>query len=84
MLIKEISSPLYDMYILGDTEAMDKFNRRLVRVGKQHTQECKDLLKLMGIPYFEVIVALLSSIVFDCILSCVYTRRVDRKVTCLR
>ncbi|XP_054275320.1 flap endonuclease 1-like [Macrosteles quadrilineatus] len=37
----------------GDTEAMDKFNRRLVKVGKQHVQECKDLLKLMGIPYFE-------------------------------
>ncbi|KAG8311359.1 flap endonuclease 1 [Homalodisca vitripennis] len=37
----------------GDLEAMDKFNRRLVKVGKQHVQECKELLKLMGIPYLE-------------------------------
>uniref|UniRef100_A0A1B6LSG2 Flap endonuclease 1 n=1 Tax=Graphocephala atropunctata TaxID=36148 RepID=A0A1B6LSG2_9HEMI len=37
----------------GDVEAMDKFNRRLVKVNKQHVQECKELLKLMGIPYIE-------------------------------
>ncbi|KAI9291977.1 flap structure-specific endonuclease 1 [Neoconidiobolus thromboides FSU 785] len=37
----------------GDTEAMDKFSRRLVKVSKQHNDECKTLLKLMGIPYVE-------------------------------
>ncbi|XP_066998562.2 flap endonuclease 1 isoform X2 [Anabrus simplex] len=37
----------------GDTELMDKFNRRLVKVNKTHVEECKELLKLMGIPYIE-------------------------------
>lgn len=38
----------------GDTEQIDKFNRRLVKVTKTHNDECKQLLKLMGIPYVEV------------------------------
>lgn len=38
----------------GDTENIDKFNRRLVKVTKQHNEECRQLLKLMGIPYVEV------------------------------
>lgn len=29
---------------------MEKFNRRLVKVTKQHSEEAKELLKLMGIP----------------------------------
>lgn len=33
---------------------MDKLNRRLVKVNKNHTDECKKLLDLMGIPYVEV------------------------------
>ncbi|XP_032218504.1 flap endonuclease 1 isoform X2 [Nematostella vectensis] len=37
----------------GDTENIDKFSRRLVRVTKEHNEECKQLLKLMGIPYVE-------------------------------
>jgi len=37
----------------GDTAEMDKLNRRLVKVNKGHTDECKQLLKLMGIPYVE-------------------------------
>lgn len=37
----------------GDAAEMDKFNRRLVRVTKQHNEEAKQLLKLMGIPYIE-------------------------------
>lgn len=37
----------------GDQEAMDKFNRRLVKVTKEHTEEAKQLLKLMGVPYIE-------------------------------
>jgi len=38
----------------GDTAEMDKLNRRLVKVNKTHTDECKRLLTLMGIPYVEV------------------------------
>lgn len=41
-----------DLYIFfaGDTASMEKFNRRLVKVTKQHSEEAKELLKLMGIP----------------------------------
>ena len=38
----------------GETEDIDKFSKRLVRVTRQHNDECKQLLKLMGIPYVEV------------------------------
>ncbi|XP_022344377.2 flap endonuclease 1-like [Crassostrea virginica] len=37
----------------GDEENIEKFNRRLVKVSKQHNEECKELLKFMGIPYIE-------------------------------
>nr|CAD7590870.1 unnamed protein product [Timema genevievae] len=37
----------------GDSEQVDKFNRRLVKVTKHHADECKELLKLMGVPYIE-------------------------------
>lgn len=37
----------------GDEADMDKFSRRLVRVTKEHAAECKDLLKLMGVPYID-------------------------------
>lgn len=40
--------------IKGDTEAVDKFNRRLVKVTKTHAEEAKQLLQLMGIPYIDV------------------------------
>lgn len=32
---------------------MDKFNRRLVKVTKQHSEEAKQLLKLMGVPVVD-------------------------------
>lgn len=35
-------------------EAIDKFNRRLVKVTKTHADEAKELLRLMGIPYIDV------------------------------
>lgn len=38
----------------GDATEMDKMNRRLVKVGKVHNDECKKLLTLMGVPYVEV------------------------------
>lgn len=37
----------------GDQADMDKFNRRLVKVTKQHAEEAKQLLTLMGIPYVD-------------------------------
>ncbi|ESO98353.1 hypothetical protein LOTGIDRAFT_114414 [Lottia gigantea] len=37
----------------GDSENIEKFNRRLVKVTKQHNEDCKELLKLMGVPYVE-------------------------------
>ncbi|XP_066255076.1 flap endonuclease 1 [Euwallacea similis] len=37
----------------GDQAEMDKYNRRLVKVTKHHSDEAKELLKLMGVPYIE-------------------------------
>ncbi|KAG5307025.1 FEN1 endonuclease, partial [Acromyrmex insinuator] len=37
----------------GNVEAIDKFNRRLVKVTKTHADEAKELLQLMGIPYVD-------------------------------
>ncbi|XP_025410898.1 flap endonuclease 1 [Sipha flava] len=38
---------------LGNTTEIDKFSKRLVKVTSTHTNECKELLKLMGVPYVE-------------------------------
>lgn len=45
----------------GDAETMDKMNRRLVKVTSEHNDECKRLLKLMGIPFVDVSKLYLSS-----------------------
>ncbi|BCS22952.1 multifunctional nuclease RAD27 [Aspergillus puulaauensis] len=37
----------------GTTEDVEKFSRRTVRVTREHNAECKQLLKLMGIPYID-------------------------------
>ncbi|CAF0879238.1 unnamed protein product [Rotaria sp. Silwood1] len=37
----------------GDEEAFDKFVRRTVKVTREHNEDCKRLLKLMGIPYVD-------------------------------
>ncbi|EDW74623.1 uncharacterized protein Dwil_GK21315 [Drosophila willistoni] len=37
----------------GDEAEIEKFNRRLVRVTKEHAREAKELLKLMGVPYVD-------------------------------
>lgn len=37
----------------GDAAEIDKFNRRLVKVTKQHALEVKELLKIMGVPYID-------------------------------
>ncbi|XP_074087423.1 flap endonuclease 1 [Macrotis lagotis] len=37
----------------GAEEEVEKFTKRLVKVTKQHNDECKRLLSLMGIPFLE-------------------------------
>lgn len=37
----------------GDQAEVDKFNRRLVKVTKEHNAEAKELLSLMGVPFIE-------------------------------
>ncbi|KAL1744526.1 PIN domain-like protein [Schizophyllum fasciatum] len=37
----------------GTAAEVDKFSRRQVRVTREHNEECRRLLKLMGIPYVE-------------------------------
>jgi flap endonuclease-1 len=34
----------------GQVDDMDRFSRRLVKVTKQHNDDCKELLRLMGVP----------------------------------
>ena len=34
----------------GTAEDMDRFSRRQVKVTREHNEECRRLLKLMGIP----------------------------------
>ncbi len=41
------------MFFVGDEEAFDKFARRTVKVTREHTEDCKRLLKLMGVPYVD-------------------------------
>ncbi|XP_045540461.1 flap endonuclease 1 [Papilio machaon] len=37
----------------GDQASIEKFNRRLVKVTRQHGEEARELLKLMGVPVVE-------------------------------
>ncbi|MCJ1254020.1 Elongation of fatty acids protein 2 [Lignoscripta atroalba] len=37
----------------GTAEEIEKFSRRTVRVTREHNEECKKLLKLMGVPYID-------------------------------
>lgn len=37
----------------GDDEGVEKYTRRLVKATRQHSDDCKALLGLMGVPYFE-------------------------------
>ncbi|KAF5403556.1 Flap structure-specific endonuclease 1 [Paragonimus heterotremus] len=36
-----------------DLEAIEKFTKRLVKVTPQHNEDCKQLLKLMGVPHIN-------------------------------
>ena len=35
----------------GEVDDMDKYSRRLVKATRQHSEECKELLALMGVPF---------------------------------
>lgn len=35
----------------GNAEDIDRFNKRLVRATPQHNEDCKELLRLMGVPH---------------------------------
>lgn len=37
----------------GNQEEINKFSKRLVKVTRQHGEDCKKLLALMGVPYIE-------------------------------
>ena len=37
----------------GNVEDMERFSRRTVHMGKEHTDDCKKLLRLMGMPVVE-------------------------------
>ncbi|CAI0552063.1 unnamed protein product [Linum tenue] len=37
----------------GNTEDIEKFSKRSVKVTKQHNEDCKKLLRLMGVPVIE-------------------------------
>ncbi|CAL5401961.1 unnamed protein product [Camellia sinensis] len=37
----------------GNKEEIEKFSKRTVKVTKQHNDDCKRLLKLMGVPVIE-------------------------------
>ncbi|KAF9169188.1 Elongation of fatty acids protein 2 [Mortierella sp. AD011] len=50
---KEATASKEEAEEIGDQEAIDKFNRRTVKVTPEHNAECKKLLKLLGIPYVE-------------------------------
>ncbi|OZJ03350.1 hypothetical protein BZG36_04209 [Bifiguratus adelaidae] len=50
---REAKTKLEDVKETGTNEEIDRFSRRTVRVTKEHNDECKRLLKLMGIPYVE-------------------------------
>lgn len=37
----------------GNAEDVDKFSRRTIKVSKEHNEQCRKLLALMGIPFVE-------------------------------
>ena len=37
-----------------DKSDVDKFSKRLVRVTREHNEDCKTLLRLMGVPVLTV------------------------------
>ncbi|KAK7838377.1 flap endonuclease 1 [Quercus suber] len=52
--IKPVSEKTRAGETAGDKEAIEKFSKRTVKVTKQHNDDCKRLLRLMGVPVIEV------------------------------
>ncbi|KAG0184285.1 Elongation of fatty acids protein 2 [Apophysomyces sp. BC1034] len=50
---EEAQAKMEEATEVGTTEDITRFNKRTVRVTQQHNDECKRLLKTMGIPYVE-------------------------------
>ncbi|CAG8556086.1 11766_t:CDS:10, partial [Dentiscutata heterogama] len=50
---KEANKKLEEAQEAGDMSNVDKYSRQTVKVTKEHNDECKKLLNLMGIPYVE-------------------------------
>lgn len=48
---QEAAKSVSEVKETGTNEEIDKFSRRTVRVTKQHNEECRKLLTLMGIPW---------------------------------
>lgn len=55
MLVKIFSnrSIQIKLCVVGDEQAFDKYVRRTVRVTREHNDDCKRLLGLMGVPYVD-------------------------------
>jgi flap endonuclease-1 len=69
---KEATASKEEAEEVGDQEAIDKFSRRTVKVTPEHNAECKKLLKLLGIPYVEVIMSYLPARTVVLVIICQY------------
>ncbi|XAR52771.1 Spleen exonuclease [Bertholletia excelsa] len=49
----EATSDLNEALETGNKEDIEKFSKRTVKVTKQHNEDCKKLLRLMGVPVIE-------------------------------
>ncbi|GER47378.1 flap endonuclease 1 [Striga asiatica] len=50
----DATEDLNDALETGNKEDIEKFSKRTVKVTKQHNEDCKKLLRLMGVPVIEV------------------------------
>ncbi|QDZ21316.1 XPG/Rad2 endonuclease [Chloropicon primus] len=50
---KDADQKLKEAKEAGDMVAVEKFSKRTMRVTKEHNEECKRLLRLMGVPILE-------------------------------
>lgn len=50
---REATEAVEEAKEVGTAEEVEKFSRRTVKVTKEHNEDCKRLLKLMGIPYID-------------------------------
>ncbi|KAG6507561.1 hypothetical protein ZIOFF_032911 [Zingiber officinale] len=50
---KDATNDLNTTIETGDLEGIEKYNKRTVKVTKQHNKDCRRLLRLMGVPTIE-------------------------------